>query len=117
MSVNAAFSSMGSLHLIVGALTAPTAIQLTDATPGPNNIEVINTDNVVHFLVWGDTASEAATNAGAGAPTTNNPRVKMLALPAGSDKVYSLPPKAFFTVLASSVAGTPNVYLVAGDGQ
>jgi hypothetical protein len=112
MSVSAPFAPMGSLTLITGsAAPGPTPIRLTEATPGPNNVEVINTAAVIAFLVWGSTAAEAAANAAA-VPTVGNPKVKMLLLPPGSDKIYSLDPNAFYTVV-----GVADVYLVAGDGQ
>jgi hypothetical protein len=121
---NAPFTPQGGLTAILAATSAPTAIQLTDITgSNPCNIEVTNTTGGVDaFLVYADTAAHAATvaalgipAAGSAQPSTFDNRGFMIHIPAGSDKIYSLPPNAFYTAITAT--GTTTLYLLPGDGQ
>lgn len=121
---NAPFTAQGALTAIVAATSAPTAIQLPEMVgANPNNIEVTNTTGGVDaFLVVAVTAADAAAIAAQGipaatasVPTNFTLNGFMLHIPAGSDKVYSVPPKAFYTAITST--GTTTLYLLPGDGQ
>lgn len=117
MAINAPFSPMGNLITITAAAApGPAPVQLVNTTLAPNNIEIINPSTTDAFLVYAETAAEAVALATAGipAPVTRGSK-GMIAIPAGSDKVYSLSPKAFYTAITAT--GSASLWLLAGDGS
>lgn len=108
-----AFTVTGKTVKIVGATTAPTALQVPSTTLGGNQYRVINDGSVTAFLSYASDAATALSNCviptGSGSNSTN-----VLPLLAGTDEILSFTPNAYFTAITSS--SVANIYITPGDG-
>lgn len=104
-----AFTKLGNTVAFTADTTAPAAVQAVSTGLGTTQYEVQNAGTQVVFLGYGTSASEASNNAtvvtstGYGYP-----------LLAGTDKIISAPPNAYFTGITAS--GTAVIYVTPGEG-
>lgn len=109
MSTNA-FTQFGNTITFLAATTAPTPVQAVANTLGGNQYRIINSGNVVVFLGYGSTATQATTNAVT--VTSSQPALPLLP---GTDEILTFVPNAYFTGVTAS--GTANIYITNGDGM
>ena len=110
MSVSAPFSPCGNTVVISATTTATTPVQVTSSTLGGNQYRIINSGNVVVFLGYGSTSTEAANNAVI--LTSSQPAFPLLP---GTDEILTFVPNAYFTGITAS--GNASVYISPGDGM
>ena len=108
MGINA-FTKMGNTVAFTAATTAPTPVQAASTSLGGNQYRIINNGNVVVFLGYGSTSSDAANNA----LVVSSSQAAFPLLP-GTDEILTFVPNAYFTGITSS--GTATVYITPGDG-
>ncbi len=108
MSINA-FLPLGNTVAFTANVAAPTAVQATAVGLGANQYEVFNAGNVTVFLGFGANATVA--NSQSTVVTTTGPGYPLLA---GTDKIISATPNAFFTGITAS--GTATIYVTPGQG-
>ena len=105
-----AFTPMGNTVTFTAAATAPTPVQCLSTTIGGTQYRVINSGNVVVFLGFGDTSTQAAGNA-AVVSTTG----RAFPLLPGTDEILTFNANQYFTGITSS--GTAVLYVTPGDGM
>ena len=108
-----AFTITGKTVKIVGATTAPSAVQVPSTTLGGNQYRVINDGSVTAFLSFAMAAATADSNCVIPSGSGSNSKT-VLPLLAGTDEIISFPPNAYFTGITSS--GTAAIYITPGDG-
>jgi hypothetical protein len=109
MSTNA-FTKFGNTVTFLAATTAPTPVQCGSSTIGGNQYRIINSGNVVVFLGYGSSSSEAANNAVI--VTSSQPAFPLLP---GTDEILTFVPNAYFTGITAS--GNASIYISPGDGM
>jgi hypothetical protein len=108
MGINA-FTKTGNTVVFTANVTAPTPVQAASVTLGGNQYRVINPGNVVVFLGYGQTSSDATNNAAV--VSTTGPSFPLLP---NTDEILTFVPNAYFTGITSS--GTATIYVTPGDG-
>ena len=108
MGINA-FTKMGNTVAFTAATTAPAPVQAASTSLGGNQYRIINNGNVVVFLGYGSTASDATNNA----LVVTSSQAAFPLLP-GTDEIRTFVPNAYFTGITS--ANTAVVYITPGDG-
>ena len=108
MSSNA-FNPLGNTVTFTANTAAPTAVQAVTTGPQATAYEILNAGNVTVFLGSGSTAT--AANNGAVVASNSQACIPLLA---GTDKVLTFGPNAFFTGITSN--GTALVYITPGEG-
>ena len=109
MSTNA-FTQFGNTVTFLAATTAPTPVQAVASTLGGNQYRIINSGNVVVFLGYGSSSSEAANNAVV--VTSSQPAFPLLP---GTDEILTFVPNAYFTGVTAT--GNASIYITNGDGM
>ena len=108
MSINA-FVPMGNTVAFTANVAAPSAVQAISAGLGCNQYEVFNAGSVTVFLGYGANATVA--NSQSTVVTTTGPGYPLLA---GTDKIISATPNAYFTGITAS--GNATIYVTPGEG-
>ena len=109
MSTNA-FTKLGNTITFLAATSAPTPVQCGSSTLGGNQYRILNTGNVIVFLGFGSSSSEAANNAVVVTSSQNS-----LPLLPGTNEVLTFVPNAYFTGITAS--GNATIYISPGDGM
>ena len=110
MSVNAPFTPSGNTVTFTAATSAPTPVQVPSSTLGGNQYRVLNAGSVVVFLGFGNTSTNATSNATVITTTGGS----MPLLP-GTDEILTFVPNAYFTGITAS--NTATIYVTPGDGS
>jgi len=110
MSTNA-FTKFGNTVVFTASTSAPTPVQAVSTSLGGNQYRILNiSSNVVVFLGYGSTSSEASNNA----VVVSSTQTSLPLLP-GTDEILTFAPNAYFTGITSS--GNAVVYITPGDGM
>lgn len=106
-----AFNQLGNTVTFLAATTAPTAVQApTNTGLGSTQYEILNAGLVTVFLGVGTTA--ALANTAAQVVTSTAASYPLLA---GTDKIITAPPNAYFTGITAS--GNATIYITPGEGM
>jgi len=108
MSINA-FLPLGNTVAFTANVAAPSAVQAVATGLGTSEYEVFNAGTVTVFLGFGANATVANTQATV--VTSTGPGYPLLA---GTDKIISAPPNAYFTGITAS--GNATIYVTPGEG-
>ena len=105
-----AFTPMGNTVTFTANVAAPTPVQCLSTTIGGTQYRVINSGTVIVFLGFGDTSTQASSNASV--ITTTGRAFPLLP---GTDEILTFNANQYFTGI--TVSGTANVYVTPGDGM
>lgn len=103
-----AFTPMGNTVTFLAADTAPTPVQALSTTIGGTQYRVHNSGNVIVYLGFGSSATDATAMANASIHGTTISMVPQ------SIEVFTLNANQYFTGITAS--GTSQVYVTPGDG-
>jgi hypothetical protein len=104
-----AFTKTGNTITFTANVAAPSAVQAVATGLGTSQYEIFNAGTVTVFLGYGANATVANTQATV--VTSTGPGYPLLA---GTDKIISAPPNAYFTGITAS--GNATIYVTPGEG-